>query len=203
MKIKRRHVTLLEILLVLAILGIVGGIMGINIRKALHEQRFKSEVEVLINQLRLAQELMLIFNGDLYLTLDAAQDGIVSKINLEQPLASWTPPQKSLSHKFTTIRRISLYPPPVGDTSKGALIKFMSGGAIMTKGILRMSTAEQDGPGVLSRYLCLPGYPAPLASVARQLTEEECLTKDEAFDAQLTGRTMGELKVEKGVGVEQ
>ena len=56
----RRCLTLVELLIVLAIIAMATGIAAIQVSKAVREQRFRSEVAIVASQLRLAQDLMLM-----------------------------------------------------------------------------------------------------------------------------------------------
>lgn len=196
--VKKLHITLLELLLVLALLGMVGGFFAINVRAALYEQRFRAEVDRVVDHLRLAQDLMLIFDGDVSLNIIAAKDdsGFEYGLVFDHDLPSHLSERFQKKQKLTAIHRINFYPPDPNDKSPGLNIKFYSGGAVMSRGILRLSTAERDLDGALSRYICLPGYPGIIESVSNYLSEEDLL-KDEAFDGQLTQRMKDEIHVQE------
>lgn len=195
--IKRLYVTLLELLFVLAILGLIGGFISINVRKALYNQKFQAEVETIVDQLRLAQDLMIIFDGDVTLKISEAEDdsGLEYGLTFDHALPNQWAQQLQRNHsKLTAIRRINEYPPTYTETIN---MKFLSGGAVMSRCVLRFSTADFDGPDVLTRYVCLPGYPSPIFSTTTRLTEQDCLSKDETFDAQLSQRTGEEIHVQE------
>lgn len=194
--VKRLYVTLLELLLVLAIIAIVGSFVALNIKDVLYEQRFRSEVDRVVNQLRLAQDLMLIFDGDVHFRLASAKDNKSFEYGLVFDHAMpnrWSTQLQKMSH-LTAIHNV-YFPIDPQDRSEGLDIKFLSGGAVMSKGVFRLSSAAHDGPGVLTRYICLTGHPAPIFSTATPLKEEECVSKETAFDTQLTQRTGDEIHV--------
>lgn len=193
---KRLHFTLLEVLLVLAILGIIGGFIAINVKDSLYEQRFRNEVELVVDKLRLAQELMLIFDGDVHFKLASAKDNKSFEYGLTFDHAMpnrWSNNLQKTSH-LTSIHNVN-FPTDPNDKSEGLDIKFLSGGSVMSRGIFRLSSAAADGPNVLTRYICLSGYPSPIFSTIKELKEEDCISKDPTFDLQLTQRTGDEIHV--------
>ena len=62
LKTKRRFFTFLEILIVIGILLLLGGLLTFNIRNAYHEQAFKNDVEKIVGQIKLAQDLLVLRN---------------------------------------------------------------------------------------------------------------------------------------------
>lgn len=69
--------TLLEILVTLALLSIVLTGIGINIPVLLRHERFESGVERVMDEIAFANELMVIYQTDVSLTLMAEGDGVV------------------------------------------------------------------------------------------------------------------------------
>ncbi|QLH36565.1 MAG: type II secretion system protein [Parachlamydiaceae bacterium] len=67
----KRFFTLIELLIVLMVLALASGVIGFSVHRALREQRFKTEVELVADSLRLAQNLMLIMNADVHVTFKA------------------------------------------------------------------------------------------------------------------------------------
>ena len=63
-RLQQRLMTFMEMMVVLAIISLIGGVVAVNINKAMFEQRFRTEVATIVNQLRLAQNLMLILDQD-------------------------------------------------------------------------------------------------------------------------------------------
>ncbi|MBA3958523.1 MAG: type II secretion system protein [Parachlamydiaceae bacterium] len=190
------HITLIELLIVLTLLVMGGGFLGVQIRKALQEQRYRNEVNLVVDQLRLAQDLMLIFDGDVHwrVVTNADDTGFDHGLVFDYPMPNqWAEQLQRPLTKLTTIHYISFYPPPLNDDSDGVDVKFLSGGASMSRAILRLSTGKSDTPGVLSRYICLPGTPCPIVSTSEQLTEDDCLSETTGFNIQLTQRTLEEL----------
>lgn len=159
MKRVKRPITLIELMVVLAIIGSIAGVVGLSIKKALREQRFKNEVEEFVSALRLAQNLMVIADADIHVKVTAGADGITYTLESERQLpAGW---DKELAHASKTLK--SIHHLSFNESSGGAAdFKFFSGGAVMSQGCIALST--DDGPNSLIRYIPLPGYPAPIRS---------------------------------------
>lgn len=161
-KSDKRHVTLVELLIVIAIIGSVAGVVGISIQKALREQRFKNEVEEFVSTLRLAQNLMLITDADIHVKVVEAGDdkGIAYAIESDRKLPEgWDRELKRAPKTFKAIHHVSY-----DQASGGALdLHFFSNGAVMSQGNIALSTADTKHPAyALVRYIWLPGYPAPI-----------------------------------------
>ena len=86
--LRRHFITLLELLIVIAILALVSGVIGVNIKKALLDQRFRMEVGMILDELRLAQDLMLILSTDVHVKFsqDKEKKGIKYWLELETEL---------------------------------------------------------------------------------------------------------------------
>ena len=76
-------ITLLESLIVISILAIAAGVIGFSVNRALREQHFKTEVELVVDYLRLAQNLMLIMNADVHVIFKAAESEKSNLMSIE------------------------------------------------------------------------------------------------------------------------
>ena len=161
-KVRRCYLTLVELMIVMAILLMITGGIGINVRKALQEQRFRTEVDIIVDTLRLAQDLMLILGADVHYRMWGDDKGIYSQLKVEGDIPKvWEPIIKRSERIFKEIHSVELK----GDTSSEIDIKFLSGGSLMTRGVLRMSThQEMEAPGSLRRDVFLLGYPHAIQS---------------------------------------
>lgn len=169
--VSRRFVTLLEILIVIAILALVGGLVSIGVNKALMDQRFNSEVSLVVDQLRLAQDLMLIMGTDVRLTFtsekgDKNSTGLKYKLELETKI----PPEieRELFRPHDNLKAIGgVFFGGDKDGELGKItVKFQSRGAVMSSGLMRLSTSGLDNPpdGTPQSYICLSGYPRHIFS---------------------------------------
>ena len=176
---RRRFITMIEMLIVIGIIALVAGLMGVNIRKLFQEQRFHTEVSLVVDELRMAQDLMLIMQNDAHVKFETLRDnqGIRYWIELEKkPSNEWmrelTKPRKTLK----AIRKVNfqeLVPSLAGQSTPGVIdIKFLSGGSVISTGVLQLS-------GTDSRYICLPGYPNPIVSSSKGDEASLCDPKKE------------------------
>lgn len=181
--VKKLPITLLEMLLVLGLISIIAGLVGLNVRHLLKEERFKSEVYRVLDLLRLAEDLMLIAESDTYVKFmkDSETGGILYQIEVEKPLSTgWS---KELLRKRTPLNAIKWI--EFQDASLVRLVnplelKFLSGGSEMSEGTLRL--ADSDRNPVYQSFICLPGYPANL-----NISTSPCeLKKDIEFRQKLT-----------------
>ncbi len=192
---RRLYFTLLELLVVIAIVGSLAGIIGINVTYAIREQRFRSEVDLVVDQLRLAQDLMLIFHANInvVVTLTEERNGffleLLPKVSLPSPWLKEVSRKRHLRYiqhfNFTGLER------EVNQLE----LKFLSGGSEMSQGVIRLSTHEIDGPGVLTRYIVLPGHPAPIS-----ITDDLPNLKDrseENYNKEITFRTVEAINAKK------
>lgn len=193
---RKRFFTLLEMIIVISILGLFVSLIGINVNKAIHEQRFRSEVSSIVDTLRLAQGLMMILDNDVTVTFREGTNEIQMQIETACPLAkNW---QNFLLTKknLHTVRVVNFKDPLLPSESGTAQIRFFSAGYVMSRGILHLATVENasDDRGLVS-YVCLPGYPSTIKSVSQRPEEPLCYAlAEENFVESLTRTTVDEIK---------
>ena len=196
--IRKRHpFTLLEILVVIAILTTLGGFISINIKRVVYDQRFKSEVASVLETLRLAQNLMLLVKQDVHVIFKGKESQEIDMLlSFDFPIPpGW---EKELKRKraLKTIHRVEMEDGRRRDQGReGELdIQFLSGGDVMSQGILLLSnhySEAEDPKSLMNRYICLLGYPSELF-ISEELPE--CpKTKDIQFKEQLTDSTVSEI----------
>lgn len=196
---RRSFFTLVEILIVMLILSAVTAVIGINISNALEEQRFRTEVEVVLNELRLAQDLMLVLKANVDVKFAQENGGINYSIETESPTTkNWVNELKRAHPKLRTIRGISFKDELDYPTTPGAVtIHFLSKGSVMSRGILRLSNSS-DAVNVPSwaqvRVINLYGYPHPITSSVPAKDDPINLPHADAdYDAALTNLTRTEI----------
>lgn len=185
---KQQSFTLLEILIVITILGLIAGLIGVNMYKVTRQQKFQQEVDLVVNKLRLAQDLMLIFHGDVHVKFSEREDdkGIDLTLILDHEVPNPFSQQLQQPYKLT-----SIYSPYLDGSGSPIDIKFLSNGSVMTKGELSLSSSSSNRKIAITRYINLPGYPAPIyASTMPKENEASTLV----FDEQLTLRTREEVQ---------
>lgn len=201
MVVFRRHITLLEILIVMAVLALVGGLVSIGINKALVDQRFRTEVSLIVDDLRLAQDLMLILGTDVHVKFaeDKDKSGIKYWMEMETKLPESM--EREVLRKrsnLKTIRGVFFEDLLPFELVPGQVdVKFLSKGSVMSRGVMRLATSDSENPpeGVLQTYICLSGYPKPIFSTDdKEKAAAECnfLVQKDA-DAKLTQDTFSKL----------
>ncbi|MEM1283213.1 MAG: hypothetical protein AAGG81_06630 [Chlamydiota bacterium] len=161
--IRKPAITLLELLIVIAIIATVSGFIAINVTKAVRQQRFRSEVSRVVDEMRLAQDLMLILGVGATLKFEVRRggDGIDYWLETSLPLPKhW----EAMIHKESPALKAIQVIQFQDSSEEGKLeIKFLSPETGMSKGLLRLSTNERDDDlGAFTSYICLPGYPSPI-----------------------------------------
>jgi type II secretory pathway pseudopilin PulG len=198
--IRRAYFTLVELLVVLAILLLIGSFIAINIKKALLDQRFRTEVNLIVDQIKLAQDLMLVMHKDVHLIFASdGKNGVDYQIKCDTPLPKgWDKEIERHHERLKVVRRVDfddklkLEPPKAGKVD----IKFMSQGTVQSKGILVLSSYfESSEKGPLTRYICLPGYPSPIIAVLDYPNEQQCGLERSSFDEELTTHTIREVEL--------
>jgi len=182
--------------MVMAILALVGGLVAININKALKEQRFRSEVSQIVDQMRLAQDLMLILDTDVSLKFFEDEGKIKYFLDFEYPLTKAWLKEIKKPHFTKMMRRIEFNDElPYPTRPREISIKFFSKGSIMSRGVVRLTTApSDDAPEGMEKYICLLGHPQPIFPMADKPEElEAMLTVDKDFDERLTQLTRQEI----------
>ena len=201
-KLQRRAMTLLEMMIVIGLLSLMAGLIAINIGNATIDQRFRNEVSRVVDEIRLAQDLMLVLGTDVHLIFASEGDSVKYWLELETTLPpAWEKEIKRPRRNLKTIRGVFIHDTTEIATApapaKGRIdLKFLSNGSVMSNGILRLSTSDQDDPpaNALNSYICLPGYPHPIFSSNQKDADPACnLKDDESNDRKLTEDTMARL----------
>lgn len=198
-KSSRSYFTLLEVLLVIALVTTVAGAVGINMIRAIREQRFRSEVAAVVNILRLAQQMMLILNIDVDVVFTTAPDGksILYSMEFEDQFSKgW---QKEIKRPRAPLKAIQYLDfqdaseKPVRIKGK-QVIRFFSRGTVMSQGILHLANAENPkDAGAFESFICLPGFPYFIRS--QQYRDEACnFKKQKGYNQQLTQYTTAEVR---------
>jgi type II secretory pathway pseudopilin PulG len=198
-RLKRRLMTFMEMMVVLAIISLIGGVVAINIQKAMFEQRFRTEVATVVNQLRLAQNLMLILDQDVSVKFKQ-QDNKTIDFWLEMQCPKDKGWDKELMRRPPPLKTVGVVDfesdEHVESREVGQLeIRFMSGGTVMSRGVLRLSTSvEANNKNALERFVCLPGFPAPISAMSGKVPDISCLEDMTGqFKDQITQITIQEI----------
>lgn len=197
---QRRAITLMEVLIVISILAIGSGIVAISINKAIVEQRFRSEVGLIVDEMRLAQDLMLILGTDVHLHFAESKDGKSIQYWLELETNVSPHVQRELLRKrkdLKTIVGVFLDDKLLWEIKESHIdVKFLSNGAVMSEGIMRLATSSDENvpKGTLESFICLAGYPNPIISSRnKEEAEASCYHFEEGLDDRLTKDTVSKL----------
>lgn len=157
---KKKHFTLLELLVVLTILSLCVGLTGIKIREFYQEQSFLSDTRRVVSELAMAQDLMLILDTDVYVIFSKEKGSGDWSLHLsvDKPLKeSW----RHLIERevpLKSIRQIRFE----GVSKDPIELEFSLGK--MSEGVLELTSSDRAGKkGVDDHFeLRLPGFPAPI-----------------------------------------
>lgn len=168
--IRKNPITLIETLIVMGLVALTAGLLGLSVRKLIHEQRFRTESGIVLETLRLAQDLMLIADSDVHLTFtkDPRNGGMLIAFNLEKPLTKgWAREVMRQRKPLEAIRFIEYVDQRLGSRQVNQVqLHFLSGGAVMSQGTLRI--ADNEYTPAYQSYFCLPGYPSPIVPAPGQ-----------------------------------
>jgi type II secretory pathway pseudopilin PulG len=197
--LKRCHVTLLEILLVLAILSILSGFVAINTFKAVREQRFRSEVAQVVDYLRLAQNIMLIMNTDVLVKFKSSEGALVCTLEFDHSTTKgWAKELKRPPKEFKTLHYIGFKDENFPEKAGEITIHFLSGGSMMSKGEIELSTNDPHkkarDENTLVNYILLRGYPSPIQSTLKESKNQDLDEKFLQENKQLTDNIYREIK---------
>lgn len=197
-RLQRRLMTFIEMMVVLAIISLLGGLVAINVNKAVVDQRFRTEVAAIVNQLRLAQNLMLVLDQDVTVKFKDRGDQKTIDYWLEMQCPALKGWDKELARRpppLKTIRALE-FDAELQEAGEGLLeLKFMSGGTVMSRGVLLLSTSDSfNKKGALERYICLPGFPAAISASMGEIPKAACLEEISGdFKMQITQATVQEI----------
>jgi type II secretory pathway pseudopilin PulG len=169
-RLRKDHFTLLEILIVVLILSMGVVLTGVKLKKAYEEQRFSSDCQIIINQLTLAQDLMLIMDADVYVILERHADKkITCSLEIEKPL------RDSLSKVLERPFVLSAIESYEFEKKSDSFLKLVFSLGNMSRGELTLISPQNE-----RRTIYLPGYPNPIGKQALD-KEEDRITQSEAL----------------------
>ncbi len=197
----RRYVTLFEILIVMTIIALISGIVAVSLDKAVVDQRFRNEMSMIVDDLRLAQDLMMILGADVRVkfTENKGNKGIKYQFETETKINSSL--QNLVLNKpreLKTIRGVFFEDEIENENIEGAItLRFFSRGAVMSRGPMRFSLSGSQTPqeGILESFVYLPGYPALISSTDNFNVEKSDFQAEEAekFNQLVSHSTFGML----------
>lgn len=135
---KGRAFTLLEIMIALVILGVIGSITAVQVKKMIDVHRFESEVSALYICLQEAQVLSATYQTDLSLDIRKVGGKLTYQISSDEPF-----PKTICLAKATQLTHADTY--KFNDTSPAHVhFDIYSGGRIEPRGTLAFSQGEKS-----------------------------------------------------------
>lgn len=181
-------------MIILTLMIITLGLIGVNIQDLVKQQRFKSEVALIVEQLRLAQDLMLMLNTDALVRFSKDKKGIITTVEVETKLSKgW---QRELKRQHAPLSMVALveFEDQITGTKTANFpleLTFLSGGSVMSQGMLHLVSQDRQQES----FICLPGYPKMIDTVLDPKKDPNCHLKSEIdFFEKLTFYTRREVE---------
>lgn len=166
----KRSFTLLEMAVALALLSVIGTVVGVSVKKLIDSHRFESSLVSLFNELQQAQLLSSAYDAEVTVDLFEEKGSFVVCLHTEEP---------GLKRYFETKRELTR---TVAVTWNGKKISSLhmdiySGGRIVPRGVLAFSDSLQGTPRVIYLDTSLGGlatlsYSKPSASVTAPINDK-------------------------------
>ncbi len=156
------YLTLIELLIVMGMLMMILGIVGVGIGTAVQTERFRASGTLLVDKLRLAQDIMLILRTSVRVKLEQQDKGLQVTLLAEGGL---TPALAAASGQPIIVVGIKdfQFTDLQGKTStNNVTLDFLSGGGKMTSGSLLISEDKLSNASAARRQIFLSGYPSPI-----------------------------------------
>ena len=191
MKSVRRTFTLIEMMIVFALISVIAVVVGVNIQQLLAEQRFKTSAASLLDRFQMAQQLMIILDSDVKVQISKDRDGIWKAIvSVEKNLSGAMKEALEKNPELTNVQSIGFFDPNGRLIDDEILIQFSSLTQTISRGVLVLSaydTIDEEGP--LRRMITFTGIPRPLqlserAEVNRS-EQEYFIESDELYPAKV------------------
>lgn len=166
---KRLPFTLIEVLLVIALLAMITASVSVNVRDLIGQQKFLNEVNAVTALLNRAQQLMLIYGQNVQVKFTSSKEGIKGQIVpdclLDPKWEKWTTKNALF---LTQIHSLNFHDEAFPNSSgEEKLIRFYPNGGGVSRGIMSLSTEKETGvQGGHDAYIALPGYPVTFRSEA-------------------------------------
>lgn len=163
--VRRHYLTLIEVVIVLAVLSIAIGVVGINLSRLAQQEKFRAGTEFLVDRLQLAQDIMILFGEDVKVLLTKDAGGMQFKLEMD--------PTQLIGTALSNVTRTQNIPGInafVFSDTHGAIqtdkveLFFMSRGTRMSQGDLMLTA--QPGDADVTRYITLTGYPQAIRSAS-------------------------------------
>lgn len=171
-KSSRRFLTLLELLIVISILAITASVLTFNIAGIFRDQRFRADVEKVVDKLQMAQNVMLILNSDVTVSIAKNdQDQYVMKLKAEKPLPLHLDKIAEKKVVLDGINEITF-----NDEKDSIVLEFKALKHVVPTGILTMKVDEE-----LESSVTLFGYSHPIVIGKKEILSTEEIQNESAL----------------------
>lgn len=174
-KARKASYTLLEVLIVIALMTIIGGGIGFNAYRTITLEKFRADVAAVTDKLRQAQELIVILDTDSLIYIEKKEGRWQCRISVEKPLSPYLEKKIEgmvLLKSIGGVSFISDRPQPENDEIR---IEFLSGGSRMDRGRLILSSVDS----AMENTIDLLGYPHPIEAGVDKLSQSNRESEEE------------------------
>ena len=170
--IRRRFLpfTLMEMLIVLMIVLLASAAIGINVSKAIRQERFGTATRLILDKLQLAQNMMLILHTDVKVKISEGVDD-------KNSLRCWIVVDNPLT---LSLKSVLNHNPEIKGITNAAFedmhsqekkelpitLEFLAGGSFMSRGTLHLYDSKDKS---MEEIIELPGYPQAIGHSAKAL----------------------------------
>lgn len=177
-----------------AIILMLTGLVSFNIRSAWREQTFRTEVDAIVNQLRMAQDLLMLLNIETEIHFTPEEIawipvGTINRVYEKMIQKEVIHPSELASVKFETNLEDKVGADKEADSFS---LNFHDRGFQMSRGVLTVSSKGGEEVNIYLR-----GYPAPIEVQSSPVDLVEKTREDQVFIEKLTQTTWSDPNVQK------
>lgn len=151
-KHKTRAFSLIELLVVFALLAMLGGVLTLNLRKGLSSERYLGHVHELSARLQIAQQLMYVAQMDFEVHVDRTSEGLTCVFKPIQAISAFL--QRMLGPlQLTELSELRWRAADGHTLTPPFTLQFFSRGALVSRGELELTSLKLDQ----SHYILITG----------------------------------------------
>ncbi|KAF3363253.1 hypothetical protein PHSC3_000143 [Chlamydiales bacterium STE3] len=188
--VRRYFFTLIEVLVALSLIALVSGVFAINIRQLWRQQAFLDEAHIVLNQLRLAQDIMQVMSADVEVGFQKKEETYFSKISIKSPGSQST--KRILAQTDLALKEIGslIFEDISGKVlEEDFVLTFFSRGFTMNHGLLKIGSKLSKTPSLV---IAFSGHPQPMNLEPLSSFKEPSPIEESAYIERLTLSTRQE-----------
>ena len=180
MTTRRRYVTLIEMLIVMVLIVTIGSAIAFGVTKAVKKERLRAGVDVVVDTIQLAQDMMLNLSANTGVVIEEKKSGGFScAITFDDVMRF--PQMKAFIDKASVIpgvSRISFLPddPSEETMTPPITLHFFSSGSVMSRGNIALIAPSGE-----ERYIYLSGNPEAITSSEEKGTQHYVDDSDDLY----------------------